>query len=516
MKVRLRKFYAWLLRQTTFVRYLVIAILLHAVIVLILGSVKIATKLPPIGVFLNPPYLTPPTQDSDKDGKVLPTDDSGGTPGSRLGGIITPAGRAPADYHPSLPSADQTAGDKLAGEIIGRYNGMMDELPRVQGGTAGMVPPTGGFSDSKIGTPGISGTGTEFNQRFGSVRDTNNKTGGGNKETEKSVVAALRWLKDHQAADGSWSTEKFTDALSALAVLAFLGHGETADSEEFGPTVSQGIAYVAACVGPNGIVKSQNMYAQGTVTLALAEAYGMTQSPNARAPLEKAVAANLQAQTVRKIKPIHVGGWRYTPQSSDADTSVTGWLVMGLKSARLAGIAIPDEAFAMASKYFWNMYSDRGGFGYAEPGQGINTSAVGILCQQFMGHGDDQRIKKALDVYKGHRVDWERANHNDVLYGWYYVTQAMFQAGGAYWTYWNKEIRDTTVKMQAADGHWDPPPNSGREKSYGPVYSTTLCCLTLEVYYRYLPLNQDREHKAHPIAKPLVNPATPLSRRIAG
>ena len=494
MKVLMGRFLTWLLRQTTFVRYLVIAIMLHAVIVLILGSVKIATKLPTIGVFLNPPYMTPPTQESEKAGKVLPPDESGGTPGPGLGGINTAAGHTPTDYHPSLATRDLTAGDKRAAEVIGHFDNTADELPRVQGGTGGMTPPTSGFGDSKIGTSGISGTGNGFTQRLVGTRDSIITTGGGNKETERAVVAALRWLKDHQAADGSWSTAKYTDALSALAVLAFLGHGETADSDEFGPTVSKGIAYVASCVGPNGIVKSQNMYAQGAVTLALAEAYGMTQSPNAREPLVKAVAANLQAQTAKKIKPIHVGGWRYTPQSSDADTSVTGWLVMGLKSARLAGIAIPDEAFEMASKYLWNMYSDHGGFGYAEPGQGINTSAVGILCQQFMGHGDDKRIKRALDVYKGRRVDWDHANHNDVLYGWYYATQAMFQAGGAYWTYWNKEIRDPVVKAQAGDGHWDAPPKSGREHDYGSVYSTTICCLILEVYYRYLPLYQDKIH----------------------
>lgn len=498
MRVLLGKFYTWLLRQTTFVRYLVIAIMLHVMIVLILGSVKIATKLPSLGSFINPTYLTPPTQERDKDGKVFPPDDSGGTPDPGLGGIKTAAGHTPPDYHPSLPSVDQTVGDKLAAETIGRYNGMMDELPRVQGGSGGMTPPTSGFGNSKIGTPDSNGTGHGFTQRLVGTRETNITTGGGNKETERAVVAALRWLKDHQAADGSWSTAKYTDALSALAVLAFLGHGETADSEEFGLTVSKGISYVASCVGPNGIVRSQNMYAQGAVTLALAEAYGMTQSPNAREPLVKAVAANLLAQTAKKIKAIHVGGWRYAPQSSDADTSVTGWLVMGLKSARLAGITIPDEAFEMASKYLWNMYSDHGGFGYAEPGQGINTSAVGILCQQFMGHGDDKRIKKALDVYKGHRVDWDHASHSDVLYGWYYATQAMFQAGGAYWTYWNKEIRDPVVKAQAGDGHWDPPPKSGREHDYGAVYSTTICCLILEVYYRYLPLYQNKEHKALP------------------
>jgi len=74
---------------------------------------------------------------------------------------------------------------------------------------------------------------------------------------------------------------------------------------------------------------------------------------------------------------------------------------MGMKSAKLAGISVPDEAFEAASKYLWNMANENGGFGYAAPGHGTApTTAVGILCQQFMGHSNDRRIKKGLDFYK--------------------------------------------------------------------------------------------------------------------
>ena len=52
------------------------------------------------------------------------------------------------------------------------------------------------------------------------------------------------------------------------------------------------------------------------------------------------------------------------------------------------------------------------------------------------------------------------------------------------------------VKAQATDGHWDGPGN--KPVTYGPVYSTTLCCLMLEVYYRYLPLYQEMERQSLP------------------
>jgi hypothetical protein len=87
-------------------------------------------------------------------------------------------------------------------------------------------------------------------------------------------------------------------------------------------------------------------------------------------------------------------------------------------------------------------------------------TAIGVLCQQFLGNDKDPRIKASLDYLREQKVDWEKAEGDFVLYGWYYMTQAMFQGGGAYWQYWNSEIRDTMVKNQLNDGRWLPPPHS--------------------------------------------------------
>jgi hypothetical protein len=69
----------------------------------------------------------------------------------------------------------------------------------------------------------------------------------------------------------------------------------------------------------------------------------------------------------------------------------------------------------------------------------------------------------------------------------------MFQGGGAYWEYWNKQFQKPLIQAQSSDGHWDPP---GDEKKHGPVYATTLSCLMLEVFYRYSPLYQEMEKGA--------------------
>jgi hypothetical protein len=299
-------------------------------------------------------------------------------------------------------------------------------------------------------------------------------------------------LKANQQPNGSWKCPRSDPAVSALATLAFLGHGDTPDSEEFGPTVNRALQYVVSTVGENGAVKPANMYAQGAVMLALAEAYGMTQSPLVKEPLDRMVAAVITSQNVAKKNRADTGGWRYTLGATDADVSVSGWIIMGLKSARLAGVSVPDEVFAKSSQYLWNMYSDQGGFGYSSPGAKPNTTAIGVLCQQFLGHSDDKRIKKALDTLKEQKFDWKNPPGGHGVYGWYYMTQAMFQGGGSYWTYWNSQFRDALVKAQEADGRWE---TKGKEAELGPVYSTTLSCLMLEVYYRYLPIYQEMEKK---------------------
>jgi hypothetical protein len=144
------------------------------------------------------------------------------------------------------------------------------------------------------------------------------------------------------------------------------------------------------------------------------------------------------------------------------------------------------------------MYDEAGGFGYTGPGRTPTMTGVGVLCQQFLGHMSDPRIKKSLDYLKTQKFDWNGKGRFQ-LYGWYYITQAMFQGGGAYWEYWNKQFRDALIKAQSQDGHWEIPPEDGDEKNHtgnSPVYATALSCLMLEVYYRYLPIYQELEKGA--------------------
>ena len=147
-----------------------------------------------------------------------------------------------------------------------------------------------------------------------------NKGGAGSKATEAAVMAALRWLKREQHPDGSWqgtldgnpsavivTRDKIDElapgywrgqappAMTAMALLAYLAHGEKPDSEEFGPTVKKAIEWMLADQEADGPFaghfkgRDGNDYTQPIATYALCEAYGMTQHPAVKEAAIKAI-----------------------------------------------------------------------------------------------------------------------------------------------------------------------------------------------------------------------------------
>ena len=485
--------------QTRLMRYFIIALLLHVALLAVLGSIKIVAILPKVVASFEGAPL--PAKEPDDPNAVYrnfeykgPTvGGGGGTPGKGAGGVPT-AGGTPETYKAHILTPSAQANPDNAAEVIGVMSDTATTIARPVSGPSGMGEP-------QIGTAGVKGPGGGiFGARIGPQRAINLNKFQGSAETEKAVVTALRWLKANQEQDGSWKCGQSAPAGTALATLAFLGHGETPDSPEFGQTVSRGLQYLIQHIDSNGLINGVSQdyigygYSQGPVVLALAEGYAMTQSPALREPLDRALQAVFREQAAAKVRPQDVGGWRNQSQTNDSDVSVTGWMIMALKSARAAGIEIPQTVFDKATQYLWNMYDTKNpGFGYQNPVRYPTMTAIGVLCQQLLGNGNDPRVKGALDYLREQKVNWDKTEGDFILYGWYNMTQAMFQGGGPYWQYWNGQIRDTMVRNQQADGHWLPPHHSNievRDLAKTPAYSTALGALILEVYYRYPPINQ--------------------------
>ena len=336
--------------------------------------------------------------------------------------------------------------------------------------------------------------------------------GGGNAATETAVMRALRWLKKKQNSDGSWPPNKH--AMTSLAVLCFLAHGEKPGaSEEFGETVQRGIEYLLGSQPASG--QWPGNYEHYIATYALSEAYGMTMNPNVKSAVDRAVKKIIDGQHAS-------GGWDYALKPGDRDdTSVMGWAAQALKAAMMADFYSDPEALLRASKLsvkgFQKNANPNGGFGYVGPGQG-GLSSVGTLCMQFHHAGNYPEVKKTLElmdtwkpVWVGSRPglklgkDEKPANASaegvapggSTQYYYYYATQAKFQAGGTTWEKWNAAMWPEYVKAQFVEekaiadpkgemqdiGWWE----NADVHSDRPVMDTCLAALQLMVYYRYLP-----------------------------
>jgi len=315
---------------------------------------------------------------------------------------------------------------------------------------------------------------------------------GGGGATEGAVLRALRWLKKEQKSDGSWDSP--APAMTGLALLCYLAHGETPASDEFGPTVERAIKYLIESQDAGGRFKGSDghEYSLPIAAYALSEAYGMTKVPMIKAAAEKAIEIIIRGQHAS-------GGWNYKcgPEDRD-DTSYMGWCAQALKAASMAGLENEGLKPAMrkAIDGFKKNSAPSGGFGYTGPGGG-GLTGVGVLCMQLLGAAKEPEVRMGLTAMDPWIEQFEGAVPGGAsIYYWYYATQAKFHAGGDTWNNWNKQFSKELVKQQIVIkgggvdgkdiGYWDPPKGINSH-STGLVFNTTLCCLQLEVYYRYLP-----------------------------
>jgi len=320
---------------------------------------------------------------------------------------------------------------------------------------------------------------------------------GGSGAGEDCVLRALRWLKKKQNSDGSWHKHKA--AMTGLALLTFLAHGETPASPEFGDAVERAIRYLIEHQQPGG--GWPRRYEHPIATYALCEAYGMTRVPMIKEAAAKGIDILIAGQNP-------MGGWRYTITPKDkSDSTVMSWCVQAVKAAKMAGLENDglDECMKRAIQGYMGNYRDAGdkaGFGYTGPGM-TGLTGAGVLCLQLLGAGNRGEVKKAQVFLDATTFNWQGGGVNNKNYYWYYITQAKFHHGGERWTKWNNLFAPTLIKHQTIipkgeSGYTDhngKPHDIGfweMDKAIsghtdGVVMNTSLCTLQLEVYYRYLP-----------------------------
>jgi len=359
-----------------------------------------------------------------------------------------------------------------------------------------------------VGTVGSIGVGPGgggcFGSRSGGGRRRAVRTGGGSPGSESAVNLALEWLARHQEPAGNWDTVKYgadksaDTGITGLAVLAFLGAGHTEIAGKYKSNVrastrwligvqkkqGQGCVWRGRAGDPGGYGAG---YHHAIGSLALAEAYGMARNPIVGRAAQDAVEYSIERHQKE------YSGWRYGPKT-EPDTSVTGWFIMQLKSARVAELKVDGKGFIGAQAWL-DKVEDKaeykgypgGRFSY-QPGRkpGRTMTAAGMLGRLFMGTKPDM-LRGGGEVLLENLPGWNRKD----FYYWYYGTLVMFQMGGDYWKTWNPAMREMLVKNQRLDGDergsWDQSDTSSSDYKCR-VMSTALGALCLEVYYRCRPM----------------------------
>lgn len=292
-------------------------------------------------------------------------------------------------------------------------------------------------------------------------------------DVEKSIERGLDSLIKSQNADGSWGKD-YKPASTALGLMAFMVKGQFPERPPYGENLTRAVDFLLAQSSQGDGYIGKSMYEHGLATLALSEVWGMSNRAEIGEALKNAVTVILRAQSPN-------GGWRYNPIPNDHDVSVTVMQLVALASAKEAGILVPDTTIQKAIEYVKSCQNKtNGGFGYQPGGEpGFERSAAGVMSLMMCGQRDTPEVKAGLDyLLKLPGTVFE--NSGFFYYGHYYGVQGMYQAGDKYYQEWYPKIRDSVLKKQAADGHWEDPHSIG----------TQMAILILGVPYRFLPIYQ--------------------------
>lgn len=294
-------------------------------------------------------------------------------------------------------------------------------------------------------------------------------------QAELIYERGLAYLARTQDDLGSWPDGTGKEpGVVGLCVAAFLAHGEDPNHGPYAKQIRAGIDFILSQQNSSNGYIGNSMYNHGFATKVLAEAYGTMDHPKLATALNQAVELILSAQNRNRF-----GGWRYTPDSMDADTSVAGAQIVALFAARNAGIAVPDKAIKRGLNYLASCRnSGDGSFGYTTSSGGKPTlTAIGVLGFALAKERDNRGFESSVG-YLRRNLDYRDRNYP--YYFEYYMSQALFHADENLWEEWNSRNIRYLGTIQASDGSF--PGNQGAS------FNTAGALLSLALNYRFLPI----------------------------
>jgi len=414
------------------------------------------------------------------------------------------------------------------GSTVSERRSELDKIVREMQGFDGKSKLGGTVGSSGGSLPAGHQVGESFKGRGDSARRGQLlKRYGGDIQSEGAVEKALKFLASVQNSNGSWGGKesfKTGDAatLSSLALLAFFAHGESFDSKLYAEKIRKGADFLVSIANEPNIEYAGSGFGHAILTYALAERYAVSGSLSLKKPLEERLKSMIERQNkFGSFSPNYDNSPQAPPTQEQSenplskeiitgepacDLSLLGWHIQAMTASRNAGIHIDglDKALELANEALIKIHqAEKGGFS-----QGINMkrfpandnmTPVGLLGLQLLNFGTStpaHRAQKAMQDEKSNKIplpSWKKSLKFP-LYQWYYQTQALFQAEkgqGNLWNDWNENLKKELTANQQSDGSWSLPAGDSsfrlKDKKDLTVYSTSLCALILQVYYRYLP-----------------------------
>lgn len=312
-------------------------------------------------------------------------------------------------------------------------------------------------------------------------------------EVEEIYERGLNWLVANQQENGGWGGSSGghggvgNSAIDGMCIMAFLASGEDPNFGRYSKQIAAAVRHLIKGQNKETGYLPGSMYHHGFGMLGLSEVYGVLDEEQLWAgdadqsgkrsigeALELAVRCAITSQ-----KSNQWGAWRYSPESTDADTSVSGAVLMGLLAARNAGIKIPDEAMDKALEYFQRMTTRQGSVGYSGIGGGGSKNLQAIATLVFsIGHRKD--VEQFAGLKQQVTGNLEYPGNSYPFYFRYYMAQALFQADYESWKKWNRQTIRQLKDLQQDNGSFN--------SQHGPAYGTAMSMLALALNYRFLPI----------------------------
>jgi hypothetical protein len=299
----------------------------------------------------------------------------------------------------------------------------------------------------------------------------------------------LQYLATTQTERGDWTGGQTGPGVTGMGLMVFLASGEDPNFGLYASNIRRAVRSLITSQDATTGYFGGSMYHHGFAMLGLAEAYGVVDDrqlwTDGKKPrsigqaLELAVRAAVTSQ--RKNSN---GAWRYSPQATDADTSVSGAVLVGLLAARNAGIEVPDDVIDRAISYFTKMTAPSGQVAYSGGIGGFDESlariSIATLVYALARRKDLPQYKSALDYLKDRLEYTGPSGHGWMEYQYYYQAQAYFQGDVEAWKKWNNQLVRQLKVTQQPDGSF--------RGSLGTATGTTMTLLALALNFRFLPI----------------------------